>query len=965
MKKEVWGRIITIIACVCLFVAAFAVIFVNNNYVDSIKKLVRNTTTTNISELTVVKSQYLDEKIEYELKALKLLAFNIGETGEAFSRQALIEEYQKMHGATNMWVLDAAGNSWSAIESSVLNKEKNRLFMPALQGKTMMSDVFIGLLGKRQVLFQTPIMHNGQIIGGVYEAYSLEKLQNTYGGSTYNDSGYSYVLDKNGGIVLEPVRFSYLQIYSNFRDVLKDGKNSNKTIDDFMAALQTGSKGNAIFSFEGESQFLSFTPLLEKDGWYFVTVIPLNMIEADGVAIVDIAMQMSVVVILTMVLILAAALFSIYLRNRSRRKYNQYKRSIYGAIAQNIDTVICIVDAQETGVEYTFENSREILGITPQQFLQPLSEQDSEFLQELKKILQRRPTEKAVWELYLFNDVIGRNMWLEITALPVNLQGAEKYIFAVNDVTADRQNREQLNTAVAEAKQANAAKSNFLSSMSHDIRTPMNAIVGMTKLAQINIDNKFKVNDCLKKIDISGKHLLNLINDILDMSKIESGSMVLSSEAFSLPQLINSDLDILQTQCRAKSQQLLLETKNIVHEELLGDSLRLNQVFLNLLSNAIKFTPENGTIIFAVEELPQKNPGYAAYRFSVSDNGIGIGAEFLPNIFTPFERGYSKTVGKTEGTGLGLTITKNIVEAMGGKIWVESAEGKGSVFSVEVELQQQTELDDSACSKALRGVRSLFVGSLNDDAKQLIAYLTDFGMLVETVVSEEAALQALARNKQYELVIVEDGACDIAGSVRRIRELAWPSLKLAVFTDGSDSSLVEDDIAGKAVDAILPKPLFKGVLCQKLTLVLDENDTAASATGTTAILNGRRFLLAEDNELNREIIVELLAMFGAQVDTAADGEEAVAAFETQAAGYYDAIFMDIQMPVMNGYEASQRIRASRNPQASAIPIVAMSGNVFAEDVQAAKQAGMDAHIGKPVDVDDICQVLLEVLKERQ
>lgn len=961
MKKEVLGKFITIIACLCLFVAAFAVIFINNNYVQSIKKLVRSTTTANISELTVVKSQYLDEKIEYELKALQLLAFNIGERNGIFSCSELIREYQKLHGATNMWVLDINGNSWSSIESDVLSKEKDRLFTPALKGETAMSDVFMGLLGKRQVLFQTPIIHNGQIVGGVYEAYSLEQLQNTYGSSTYNNSGYSYVLDKNGTIMLAPVRFSYLQIYSNFRDVLKDGKNSNKAINDFMMALQNCSKGSAVFDFEGQSQFLSFTPLQAKKGWYFVTVIPLNMVEEDGVAIVDIAMRMSAVIILTMVLIVAAVLFSIYLRNRSRRKYNMYIRRIYGAIAQNIDTVICIVDVKESLVEYTFENSQEILGIPPQKFLQPVSEQDSEFLHELKQILQRRPAEKAVWELYLFNDVTGKNMWLEITALPVNLQGIDKYIFAVTDVTADRQNRELLNTAVAEAKQANAAKSNFLSSMSHDIRTPMNAIVGMTKLAQIHIDNKFKVNDCLQKIDVSGKHLLNLINDILDMSKIESGSMVLSSEAFSLPRLVNGDLDILQTQCRSKSQQLLLETKNIVHEELLGDTLRLNQIFLNLISNASKFTPENGKIIFAVEELPQRTPGYAAYRFSVSDNGIGIAAEFLPNIFTPFERENNRSVGNIEGTGLGLAITKNIVEAMGGRIWVESTEGKGSIFTVELELQLQVERDISTCGKALQGIRILFVGSLNDEAKKLVAYMTDFGMLVKTVASEAAAIQELYSNDQYKLVIITDEVYSVAGSARSIREVC-PSLKLGVFSDGSNSLLLDDDIAGKTVDDIFCKPVFKGVLCQKLLQMLVISDNIVSDKVSTSILDSRRFLLAEDNALNREIIVELFAMFGAQVETAVDGKEAVAAFESRPTGYYDAIFMDIQMPLMDGYEAAQKIRCSQKLQAGTVPIVAMSGNVFAEDVQAAKQAGMNAHIGKPVDIDAICKVLHELLK---
>lgn len=957
-------KIVFLIACLCPVLVTLAAVLLHTGYVQSIESLVRSTTTANIRELTASKAQYLDEKIRSELLSLRSLAATL-ETTDAAAARELAANYMQLHDASRMWILDAQGNAWSTApeRENGLSEAPKAFFEAALRGETGMSDVFLGALGKRQVLFYTPIQRDGRVVGGLYEAYPVELLQNTYGGSTYNDAGYSYVLGKDGAIVLSPVRFSYLQIYDNFQSVLKEGQNRPETISTFMSALQSNISGTAIFDFEGKSQFLSFVPLEEKAGWYFVTVIPLHMVEKDGRLIVELTTRMAAVVVLAVVCIACLLLAAVYYHKKKRREYTLYLRDIYRAISENIDTVIFMVDGNSAKVEYVFENAHKVLGINAQAFSSIADEAAGTFRRTLQELLRAKPTEKTEWELPCFNDELKRQMWLKITALPLTLQGSAKYIFAVTDVTEDRQIRERLNAAVDAARQANAAKSRFLSNMSHDIRTPMNAIVGMTKLAEIHIERRDKVLDCLSKITAASRHLLNLINDVLDMSKIESGKMTLSAEPFSLPALVENVLAIVQPQCHSKKQTLSVETKQIRHEALAGDPLRLNQVLLNLLSNAVKFTPEHGSVSFSIEELPQKHAGYAAFQFQIADTGIGIAPQFLSTIFSPFERERTAFVHKTEGTGLGLAIAKNIVEAMGGQIRVESAEEQGSTFTIALELQLQNAADEAlACNKQLQGLRALIVEDTPADLELLKNYLREFGMTADTAASGEEALQFVATGEPYDLVLLDWKLPGLDGikTARQIQSRSGKRPKFVLVTAYNCPAL-ETDAANQEIELLLQKPIFKSTLLQKLVLLFSCQTDEPAKPGDRNVLRDKRFLLVEDNALNREIAAELLELLGATVETAADGKAGAEAFLEKEAGYYDAIFMDIQMPVMDGHEAARQIRAASHPQAKTIPIVAMSANVFVEDVQASQDAGMNAHLGKPIDLDKICRVLQEIL----
>lgn len=623
--------------------------------------------------------------------------------------------------------------------------------------------------------------------------------------------------------------------------------------------------------------------------------------------------------------------------------------------------MIFIVDAKTGGVEYAFENAREVLGIPARDFYKPNDIQAGEFETRIFELLRtERPEEKTAQEFTIYNDILNKNVWLEVIALPVTLLGNAKYIFAMSDITQDRQILDNLSAAVAAAEQANAAKSLFFSNMSHDIRTPMNAIVGMTKLAKIYMSDQTRVEDCLHKIELSSRHLLNLINDVLDMSKIESGKMTLALEPFSLSELVEGALAIVQPQCRAKNLRLTVETRDVRHEALLGDSLRLNQVILNLTSNAVKFTPEGGEIALSIQEFPQRHPGYAAYRVCVRDTGVGIAPEFLPNVFQPFERESTKSIRQTEGTGLGLAIAKNIVEALGGLISMESTVGEGTVFTVELELPLQPDSsEEELVIQNLAGLRVLLAGDSEADLSLTALYLSELGFTVDTAASGEEALDVVLEQEPYDLIVLDWKLPGMDGeeTARKIRSAGKGTPRFVLVT-AFDASAVDTVATRQTFDLILQKPIFKNALSKKLSMLFCAQEQADAEI--QGVCQGRRFLLVEDNEINREIATELLTLSGALVEGAEDGQIAVEAFLDKEAGYYDGIFMDIQMPNMNGYEATKRIRASGHPGAQDIPIIAMSANVFAEDVRASLAAGMDAYLGKPIVMEDIYRVLEEL-----
>ena len=525
------------------------------------------------------------------------------------------------------------------------------------------------------------------------------------------------------------------------------------------------------------------------------------------------------------------------------------------------------------------------------------------------------------------------------------------------------QQLQELETARKDAERANRAKSEFLSNMSHDIRTPMNAIVGMTAIATANQDDPEQVQNCLKKIALSSKHLLGLINDVLDMSKIESGKMTLSMDQVSLREVMESIVDIVQPQMSMKQQHFNVSIHDVSTESVFCDSVRLNQVLLNLASNAIKFTPDGGEIELSLYEEPSpKGDAYVRIHLSVRDNGIGMTPEFQATIFESFTREDNTRVHRTEGTGLGMAITKYIVDAMGGSIELDSAPGEGTEFRVTLDLEK-AELSEE--EMVLPNWNMLVV----DDNQQLcdsaVTALRSIGVNAEYTLDGESALNLVlerrVQGKNYHIILMDWKLPGIDGleTARRIRTSLGDDVPILLIS-AYDWSEIEEDATQAGITGFISKPLFKSTLYHGLRAFADPA-AGPLAPAEAFDLTGRRVLLAEDNELNWEIAHDLLEELGLELDWAENGQIAVERFQGSAPGYYDAVLMDIRMPVMNGYEATRAIRALDRADAG-LPIIAMTADAFAEDVKRCLDAGMNAHIAKPIDVREVARLLEKFLR---
>ena len=521
-----------------------------------------------------------------------------------------------------------------------------------------------------------------------------------------------------------------------------------------------------------------------------------------------------------------------------------------------------------------------------------------------------------------------------------------------------------LRVALDAAEHANRAKTTFLNNMSHDIRTPMNAIIGFTSLAATHIDNKEQVQGYLAKIMTSSRHLLSLINDVLDMSRIESGKVRIEAVPVHLPDVIHDLRTIIQANASAKQLDLFIDTEDVMDENIIADKLRLNQILLNILSNAIKFTKPGGTVSIRVIQKPTAPAGYADYEFRIKDNGIGMSQEFQQHIFEAFSREDSSTVSGIQGTGLGMAITKNLVDLMGGTIAVHSEEGKGSEFIVDLRFALSGEPVKYNKIPQLQGMRALVADDDTNTCLNTGRMLRQIGMRPEwTISGKEAVIRAqdaLDQGDAFGVYIIDWLMPDMNGveTVRRIRRIVGADKPIIILT-AYDWADIEDEAREAGVTAFCSKPIFmselRDVLSRPFCVAQQPDPTPAPA------FTGKHILLVEDNALNQEIAQAILQENGFRVDIAGDGIEAVTKVEQAPAGRYDVVLMDIQMPKMNGYEATRHIRALPDKAKANVPILAMTANAFAEDKRAALEAGMNGHIAKPIEIPKLMAALGEIL----
>ena len=533
-----------------------------------------------------------------------------------------------------------------------------------------------------------------------------------------------------------------------------------------------------------------------------------------------------------------------------------------------------------------------------------------------------------------------------------------------DQVIKQKEQTEALQDALMHARQANEAKTTFLSNMSHDIRTPMNAIIGFATIAASRIDNKDQVRECLQKVLSSSNHLLSLINDILDMSRIESGKMQIHEQECNISELMHNLVNIIQPQVKAKQLELFIDTFEVVNEDVITDPLKLNQIFINLMSNAVKYTPAGGMISFRIMQHTTFKHGYGDYVFIIKDNGIGMSEEFVKHVFEPFERETTTTRSGIQGTGLGMAITKNIVEMMNGTVTVESEVGKGSTFTVKLTLKLQDVEKNAEQIKELEGLRALVVDDDLNVCDSVSKMLKTIGLRAEwTTSGREAVYRAkVARDDgdSYHTYIIDWQMPETSGieTARKIRSAVGEESPIIILT-AYDWTDIEEEAKTAGVTAFCAKPLFMSDLKSALLSAnsMDVKEEAAGAAWQQIDFSGKRVLLVEDIEMNREIAEVILTESGFEVESAPDGTDAVDMVKRSEENYYDVVLMDVQMPIMNGYEATRTIRSLPRKDVRTLPIIAMTANALEEDKAAALKSGMDDHIAKPLDIELFIEVL--------
>ncbi|MDE5819893.1 MAG: response regulator [Lachnospiraceae bacterium] len=665
------------------------------------------------------------------------------------------------------------------------------------------------------------------------------------------------------------------------------------------------------------------------------------------------------------------------------RKAAQRQMELVQALSIDF-SLVCFVDPDTGTVTPIRNDGRELSKVltgeislqeSMERYIQEwVHEDDREMLRRAVSLstLKEELSEKKVFSVNYRKNKEGEITYFQMKAVGVKTDDGLGIVLGFRDVDGEiRKEMEQntlLEAALSQANRASKAKSVFLSNMSHDIRTPMNAIVGFTNLAITHIDQKEQVAEYLKKIMTSGNHLLSLINDILDMSHIESGKINLDEKPCSLPDILHGLRNILQADIHAKQLELQIDTVDVLDEDIYCDKLRLNQVLLNLLSNSVKYTGAGGAISMRITEKSGAPSGYANYEFCIKDNGIGMSQEFVKHIFEPFEREQNSTISKIQGTGLGMAITKNIVDMMNGTIEVKSEQGVGTEFTVSFMFRLHSEAKEALEIPELKNCRALVVDDDFNTCDSVSYMLGQLGMRAEwTLSGKEAVLrthQAVMREDHYSAYIVDWLLPDMNGVevTRRIRKEIGNDVPVIVMT-AYDWSDIEAEAVEAGVTAFCSKPLFLSELRSCLQSVIRPGAEAGESVEEEMQQKHHtgRILLAEDVEMNQEIAVAILGDAGFTTEVAENGRVAVEMIKRSEPGYYQVVLMDVQMPVMNGYEATAAIRKLENRELASIPIIAMTANAFEEDKQEALRCGMNSHIAKPINIPELFKTLETVL----
>ena len=947
-----------------------------SRYFEFVSKTVYEESVSHLTEVFHQSNNVLSELTNKNLTYLHMWSEYLQTTSSESKIRDYVEKAQNEAGFLYFYFLSADGNYKMVTgETGYLGVQEN-LEDEIRQGKDIITNAVVP--GKSQLLiFASPQAH-GSYQGFEYDAiaiaYENSDIVSVLDISAFHGYAKSYVVHPDGRVVIDHSLESWGAVYNFFGLLREHSDISEQEILDLVEQWKVGRTDAMLVNLDGMDYYLVYEKSKLQD-WIF-----LGLVRADIVNASMNNLQLSTMLLVGAVVCGIAALLIGLIVQKSRRSLKRkdteilYRDELFQKLSMNVDDVSLMLDAKTYKADYVSPNVERLLGITVEQIQKDIcilgklhsGNPEDPKKNYLKDILTQ---EQREWDFECIHQKTGERHWFHIVAMGSDVNGMKKYILVMSDRTSDKKMNQALAEAVRAAETANRAKSTFLSNMSHDIRTPMNAIIGFTTLAVSNIDNQERVRDYLGKILSSSNHLLSLINDVLDMSRIESGKIHLEETEVSLSDVLHDLKTIISGQIYAKQLDLYMDAVDVANEDVYCDKTRLNQVLLNLLSNAIKFTPAGGTVSVRLKQFPGTQKDSALYEIRVKDNGIGMSQEFAQKLFSPFERERTSTVSRIQGTGLGMAITKNIVNMMGGTIEVQTEQGKGTEVIVRLALRIQPEQRRTERIAELEGLKALVIDDDFNTCDSVTKMLAKVGMRSEwTLSGKEAVLrarQSMELGDAFHAYIIDWRLPDMNGIevTRQIRSLGddTPIIILTAY-DWSD---IEVEARAAGVTAFCAKPLFMSDIRETLMTAIGQKQEKTEnpvlpAAGSD--FGDRRILLVEDNELNREIAVELLKQYGFRIDTAENGAEAVEKVKHAAPGDYDLVLMDVQMPVMNGYEATKQIRALDDPALAGITILAMTANAFDEDRKQALECGMDGFLSKPIVLEELIGTLQNNLK---
>ena len=975
-KKQFMKKRLGVFAAAIVLIIGVSMVGIQ--YTRFVSKTVYQESTSHLTEIFHQSNKALNELVNKNLTYLHMWSAYLQKASTEKEICDYINKVQEETGFSGFYFLSFDGNYKTITgETGYLGLQGN------LDDKiTQRNDIIMNaaLPGKSQMLvFACPE------VNGIYQGFEYDAIAVAYDNSdivkvldisAFQGNAGGYVVHSDGRVVIDHAPESWKTAY-NFIAVLRD--HSGLSEDEIMAfseELKQGHTGAMLVNLEGRNYYLIYEKVNIQD-WALLGIVPADIVNASMNEL-----QFSTLIIVGALLFSIAAFIIIIILRKNRLNIKSkntqilYRDEMFKKLSMNVDDVFLMVDAKTARVDYVSPNIEKLLGITVKQIkeniyvLGKLHPQDTEG-QRSKHLKGLLVNEQREWDLEYVHKKTGEQRWFHIIAMGSEIEKKQKCIIVMSDRTADRKMNQALSDAVSAAETANRAKSTFLSNMSHDIRTPMNAIIGFTTLAVSNIENQEKVRDYLGKILASSNHLLSLINDILDMSRIESGKIHLEETKVNLSDLLHDLKTIISGQIHAKQLELYMDAMDVTDEDIYCDKTRLNQVFLNLLSNAIKFTPAGGTVSVRLRQFPSTQKDCAQYEIRVKDNGIGMSQEFAQKIFDPFERERTSTVSKIQGTGLGMAISKNIVNMMGGTIEIKTQKNKGTEFIIRLMFRIQSEQHRVEKITELEGLKALVVDDDFNTCDSVTKMLVKVGMRSEwTLSGKEAVLrakQSIELGDAFHAYIIDWRLPDMNGIevTRQIRSLGddTPIIILTAY----DWSEIEVEAKAAGVTAFCAKPMFMSDLRETLMTALGQkkeqnNDDVLPEADFN--FKNKHILLVEDNELNSEIATEILTEYGFIVDTAENGAEALEKVSTSKPGTYDLVLMDVQMPVMNGYEATKCIRKLKDPALANISILAMTANAFDEDRKKALESGMDGFLSKPIVIEELVQALKNKFTDR-